>query len=349
MITSAVCLPMSLLSLYLIRLEKVNLSTILILLEMHIGNMIVSHITNRPLVAICGFMTYPFLVSALTPDLRLHFTNLILCLLEFIYHSYRTIKIFEVTLNEEQYRQILSILTGTFCYCITAVVVSIIQKRIEINIWKIALENHVKSENLTKEVVQAMEAKDTFVSMLSHEIRNPLNALKGSIDYLLNNSKDRESLQVLKNAKMSGDILLNLVNNILDAAKLKSDKMDIIVMETDVIEIVKKVFIINSEKFKEKRLFAKAFIDKNVPKLMWVDPSRLIQILMNLVSNAVKFTPNGGKINMYVAWCLSNEQKKDLLTPVKKTESDGISENYNVQSVKTLEDKTEDIIDEFNL
>jgi len=224
-------------------------------------------------------------------------------------------EIFEVTLTTEQTSQIYALVATSINCVFTICLVIILQKRIESNIWKIAYDNQQKSENLTKEVVQAMESKDMFVSMLSHEIRNPLNSLRGSVDYLIQVVKNSDHLQILHNAKLSGEILLNLISNVLDAAKLKSDKMEIICTETNLAETIAKVFTINSENFKDKKLSAEAFVDRGVPKLLWMDSSRLLQILMNLVSNAIKFTPDNGTIKILGAWYDLDEDKEKLLTP----------------------------------
>jgi len=253
----------------------------------------------------------------MTSDLFFHLLNAVLCAYEFYVNIPIALKIFEVTLTNEQTRQINILLAGGVLCCLTAVGLSLFQKTGESNIWRIAKENYNKSENLTTELVKAMEAKDSFVSMLSHEIRNPLNALKGSIDYLLQVIKENEYAQVLKNAKLSGDVLLNLVSNVLDAAKLKSDKMEINYSETDLSGTLRKVLTINSEKLRAKEIIAKVYMDEAIPSLLWIDPSRLLQILMNLISNAIKFTPNRGRINLYFSWCHLHHHKESLLTPFK--------------------------------
>jgi len=97
------------------------------------------------------------------------------------------------------------------------------------------------------EAIQAVESKGMFISSLSHEIRNPLNSMTGSIDYLLSVAKDSGILKVLRNAKLSSEILLNLIDNLLDVAKLKSDKMEVASVETNFEEVIQKVFTINSE------------------------------------------------------------------------------------------------------
>ena len=119
----------------------------------------------------------------------------------------------------------------------------------------------------------------------------------------------------------------------LDAAKLKAEKMEIIHMETDVMETIKKVFTINSEFIKEKELDVRAIVDKNLPKFLWLDPSRLLQILMNLVSNAVKFTPKGGEIIIYAKWCRLPKDKDALLTPITcKREKENERRGHNSMS-----------------
>jgi len=299
------------------------------MLKVHISNVIASDTTNFPLAALYGIMMYPTMIIFLTPSLKLQLLNMFFCFCECAYNSYKISQIYKVTLTEEQRRQINALIVTSinciFCMCSA----TILQKKIEANIWKLAFENHTKSEKLTKEVVQAMEAKDSFVSMLSHEIRNPLNSLRRSIDYLLQCVKNQEHLYVLKNAKLSGEILLNLINNVLDAAKLKSDKMEIIRQETDLIEVFQKVFTINNDNFKDKELIVEANLDKRLPKQLWVDPSRMLQILMNLLSNAIKFTPSKGKIRFYVGWHSSKEDAKILLNPYIE-----LDESRNVENTQ---------------
>jgi len=127
--------------------------------------------------------------------------------------------------------------------------------------------------------------------------------------------KNQEHLFVLKNAKLSGEILLNLINNVLDAAKLKSDKMEIIRQETSLIDTFQKVLTINTDNLKDKDLRVEANIDSRVPKQLWLDPSRMLQIFMNLLSNAIKFTPSKGNIKFYVGWHSMKDDPKDLLAP----------------------------------
>ena len=126
---------------------------------------------------------------------------------------------------------------------------------------------------------------------------------------------ENNHIHVLKNAKLGTEILLNLANNVLDAAKLRAEKMDISYSKANFVEIVKKVLIINSETIKANQIVAEAVIDKQLPETLWIDPSRLLQIMMNLTSNALKFTPKGGKVQICCTWHPMNQDKNLLISP----------------------------------
>ena len=83
---------------------------------------------------------------------------------------------------------------------------------------------------------------------------------------------------------------LNLVNNVLDAAKLKAEKMELSYTRTDFSELLKKVLMINSENLSKSSVIVRGFIDRSLPKALWIDPFRILQIIMNLTSNAIKFS-----------------------------------------------------------
>ena len=296
--------------------SQLTIASLLLLAKLHISNFVVSHSMNLPLVALFPILVYPILISFLSPSIRVHILNALLCAVDMVHNAIKIYFLFQETVSTEQLRQVHAQMFTAALIIPSICATCVVQKLVESNAWRLAQENHIRSEKLTNELVQAVEAKDSFVSMLSHEMRNPLNSLKGSVDYLLQVTSTPDQVSILQNARLSGEILLNLVNNMLDAAKLKAEKMDIIYMETNVMETIKKVFTINSEFIKEKELGVKAVIDKNLPRFLWLDPSRLLQILMNLVSNAIKFTPKGGEIRIYAKWCLLPKDKQALLTPI---------------------------------
>lgn len=332
----AVGVPLGILSLVLLKKRKHEASVAVMLLSMCAANFIATSMSNAGMEAIMGIIIHPFFASFATSSINVHLLNTGFCGCLLYYNSEKIREIFEVTLNDEQSRQISLAIAGGKILVVVTCAVTILQKNMEINMRHLVQLNHKKSESVTKDVVEAMEAKDAFVSMLSHEIRNPLNALKGSIDYLGEVIKDPVYLQLIKTAKLSGEILLNLVTNVLDAAKLKSDKMDICPSETDIAEIIKKTFTINSDRFREKNLYGRALIDKHVPQRVWADPSRLLQIFMNLISNAMKFTPAGGKIDIYVSWCSLDQTRNSLLNPLSDRSKEKTLHTKNSVTQSTL-------------
>jgi len=282
----------------------------------------------------------------MTKSTTLVIVNNLINVVEFFLYIKKILVIFQVTLTDEQNTQILlSMVVLVFAFLIMAIL-NYFQKNIECNLWRLLNENYKKSENLTKEVVQAMNAKDSFVSSLSHEVRNVLNSLNGSVDYLLMVLKDSPHLQALKNARMSGEILFNLVSNALDAAKIRADKLELSYSEANIEDVVKKAFVINSENLKSKNIFAKAFIDSKIPKNLWIDSGRMLQILMNLMSNACKFTPRGGQIRVDVLWCRQNHPSSNLLSPLEQ--DDAIRETQIPQraaSAHSIEDLDESVME----
>jgi len=309
------------LSFYLLKKEQRDLAAGAILISIHIINYVSSHHFNLPGATLIGQLIHPVFAFYLTRSNMIRGVNILIGLCLMISHIIKILDIFSVTLTDNQSYQIITLLMNASILFFTISIIFFIHKGIEDKLWKAAQSDFQNFENLTKEVVQAVEAKDTFVSSLSHEIRNPLNALNISIEYLLGSVKDPVQLEVLRNAKMSGDVLANLVNNVLDAAKLKADKMEIACLESNMEDVVKKVLTINSENLKSKEIKSHAFIDNDLPKVLWLDPSRLLQILMNLFSNAYKFTPRKGKIDIHVEWCPPNSDPKVMLEPIKEVSS----------------------------
>lgn len=302
---------------YLLRTGRHELAAVVMIPYMHTINFSASSYCGYHLSSIFALMVFTHFSFFLRLPTKVRNLSLIVGMFEFCYYVAKSYAIFEVTLTEEQSKQILTLIAaGVACHgalCLGCVV----QKAVEENIWQLANENFERSEALTKEVVQAAAAKDAFVSSLSHEIRNPLNSLNGSIDYLLEVIKDPSKLQMLRNAKLSGEILLNLVNNVLDAAKLKSEMMEVSHIESNFEEIIKKVLRIHTEKLKKSQMNAVVFLDKTLPNCLWIDPNRILQIIMNLFSNAIKFSPKGGRITIHVQWCSNDSKLEDIIAPIQ--------------------------------
>lgn len=267
------------------------------------------------MIGLFGVLTVVMMNFFTVSSAKFYIASVTPCLAVFIIYLMNIQKLFEVTMDSEQSNQIRALILAAPTAFFATSGAFAVQKTIENGVWEIASNNHAKSEALTEEVVEASKAKDTFVSSLSHEIRNPLNSLKGSIGYLLETISNPDHKKILQNANLSCEIILNIANNVLDAAKLRSDKMEISYLETDFTSIIRKAFSINSEVIKQKNISLKALLDKRLPQMIRVDPSRMLQIMMNLLSNALKFTPQHGKVEVHITWCPSDMSTEDLLNP----------------------------------
>ncbi len=141
---------------------------------------------------------------------------------------------------------------------------------------------------------QANEAKSRFLSVMSHEIRTPLNGIIG-INALLRKTKvTPEQLDLINTLGMSSEVLLSLLDNVLDIAKIEAGKMPIEQVDFDLHLVIDGAMKIAATQAAAKGLHFGACVDAAVPRFVLGDPHRLRQVLINLLSNATKFTDQGG-------------------------------------------------------
>ena len=169
----------------------------------------------------------------------------------------------------------------------------------EIEMRKKAEKNLLFAKN---DADNANSAKTQFLANMSHEIRTPLNAIVGFSQILLNQGKDLDLTQkferYLSNIHQSAESLSEVINDILDLSKIEAGKFTITKEDINLNQIVTSVCRINKGLGKAKEVNLLNNFNTNLPKYIYTDGSKLKQILMNIIGNAIKFTPE--KKNVYV-------------------------------------------------
>ncbi|HET6603950.1 MAG TPA: ATP-binding protein [Xanthomonadaceae bacterium] len=143
---------------------------------------------------------------------------------------------------------------------------------------------------------QASREKSAFLANMSHEIRTPMNAIFGFSQLLAERVRGEEERRYLRAIKASGKTLLALINDILDLSKIEAGKLDLRAVPTDPHEVIEGSLGMFAQMAADKRLSLRADVDPEVPEAILIDPTRLRQVLFNLIGNAVKYTERGGVV-----------------------------------------------------
>ncbi|MEI8311238.1 MAG: ATP-binding protein, partial [Verrucomicrobiota bacterium] len=159
----------------------------------------------------------------------------------------------------------------------------------------ITARKHAEQELIReKEAAQAADrAKSEFLAVMSHEIRTPLNSVLGFADLLTETTLDSIQKEQVDMIRRSGDALLVLLNDILDFSRIESGKMPIQPSSVEIRECLRDVVDLYGATAQAKGLRIRIEVEDSVPGALCTDPGRLRQILLNLIGNAVKFTPSG--------------------------------------------------------
>ena len=205
-----------------------------------------------------------------------------------------------------------------------------------------AASNITKQNNFKESLEEALEEaeklsgfKDQFLANMSHEIRTPLNGIIGFTKILLRSSITEKQKEQLTAIKVSGDILMVVINDVLDLAKIEAGKMVLEETEIKIPHLINSTLSTFELRLDEKEQTLHTYYDKNIPDWVLGDSIRINQILLNLIANAIKFTKKGGAINVDVN--LLKEEEDTVIIKIKISDT----------GIGIAEDKIKNIFDSF--
>ncbi len=183
--------------------------------------------------------------------------------------------------------------------CILVIILSMLV--MFIGYYRISRRQMRELDKSKAEAIRANKAKSEFLSSMSHDIRTPMNAIIGMTEIAMQNVEDPEQITgCLKKIKLSSRHLLGLINDVLDMSKIESGKMELHEHAMSLRDVMNDLVSIVQSQIKKKNQHFDIFIRDIIAENVICDNIRLNQVLINLLSNAVKFTPEEGRIDIYM-------------------------------------------------
>ncbi len=180
-----------------------------------------------------------------------------------------------------------------------------------------------KVDHIYKFLIQAIKdsnrTKDLFLASMSHEIRTPLNGIVGFTNLLKDTDDKEEQAEFISIIEKSSANLLTIVNDILDLSKIKAEKTDLESIEFDPIDSFEAAVESYAAKATEENIDFNIFLDPQLPTLLLGDPTKISQIIINLISNAIKFTSKNGEVNVRIEKFSENDTEVEVKFEVSDT------------------------------
>jgi len=206
----------------------------------------------------------------------------------------------------------------------------------------VALEDITDIQNALDQAKESSRAKSDFLANMSHEIRTPLNAIIGMTLIGKKTGDSEGKIHALNKIGDASSHLLGVINDVLDMAKIEADKLIIDPVEFNFKHMIDKILAVIHFRADEKQQKMILDIDDQIPDYVIGDDQRLAQVMTNLLANAVKFTPEGGKIELHVKLAEETDEFCELLVTVKDN-GIGISPDKHKKLFDSFEQANNDI------
>jgi len=169
------------------------------------------------------------------------------------------------------------------------------------------------------DALSSARAKSSFLANMSHEIRTPMNAIIGMTTIAKNANSPQKINECLSEISIASNHLLGVINDILDVSKIEAEKFELACDEFNFMETIKKICTITADSIKRKNQIFELDCDPKIPKRLIGDDLRFSQVITNFLSNAIKFTPENGKIRLEARCAADNGREVELTLAITDT------------------------------